>query len=130
MITLCKIDGKSYDVLVSAIEEKAEIKEGSNSGTSLQNDREIRDLKGIKYRHSITFSPDADREVFEELWEYLFGSLRESVALEVVHGQTTVTYEAAYNTGSRRVAYMDDRQDIVGWADLTVEFRSIEAVIT
>lgn len=129
MITLCKIDGKSYDVLVSALGENAEIKEGSNSGTSLDNDREIRDLKGIKYRHSITFSPDADREVFEELWEHLFGTLRESVQLEVVHGQSTITYEAAYNTGSRRVAYINDREDVIGWADLTVEFRSIEAVV-
>lgn len=129
MKTLCKIDGKSFDVLVVAIEEAAEIIEGENSGTSLHNNREIRDLKGIKYKHSITFAPDLDMEIYEQLWEHLFGTLRESVQLEVVHGQKTITYEAAYNTGSRRVAYIDDREDVIGWADLTVEFRSIEAVV-
>lgn len=129
MKTLCKIDGKSFDVLVVAIEEAAEIIEGENSGTSLHNNREIRDLKGIKYKHSITFAPDLDIEIYEQLWEQLFGTLRESVQLEVVHGQKTITYEAAYNTGSRRVAYINDREDVTGWADLTVEFRSIEAVV-
>lgn len=130
MKTLCKIDGKNFDVLVVAIGEAAEIVEGENSGTSLDNDREIRDLKGIKYKHSITFAPDLDMETYEQLWEYLFGSLRESVMLEVVHGQTTISYEAAYNTGSRQVAYIDDKEDVTGWAELTVEFRSIKAVIS
>ena len=129
MKTLCKIDGKSYDVLVTAIEESVEIIEGSNSGISLDDDREIRDLKGIKFRHSITFSPDADLGAYDDLYEYLFGTLRESVMLEVVHNQKTITYEAAYNTGIRRVEYINDKEDITGWADLTIEFRSIKAVV-
>lgn len=129
MISLVKIDGVSYDVLVTAIEEAAEIIEGDNSGTALYRNREIRDLQGVKYIHSITFDPDTDPDMFDSLFNYLFGTLRESVMLEVVHGQETISYEAAYNTGTRRVDYIDDTAGHVGWAELNVEFRSIETVV-
>lgn len=126
MITLCKIDGKSYDVLVTAIEEMPNVIEGSNSGTALYRDREIRDIKGIKIGHSITFDTDKDVELFDELYNYLFGTVRPSVMLEAVHNQKTITYEAAYNTGSRHVAHIDDDTDTVYWSELTVDFRPIE----
>ncbi|MFR8974498.1 MAG: hypothetical protein ACLVG9_00655 [Eubacteriales bacterium] len=129
MITLCKIDGTNYDVLVTAIEEVTEVVEGENSGTSLYRQREIRDIMGIKYAHNVTFSPDNDPEVFDALFQYLFGNVRESVIIEVVHNQTTIIYEAAYSTGSRRVAYINDDTNTVGWDELTVEFRSIETIV-
>lgn len=130
MKDLVKIDGVSYDVLVSALEEKPQIVEGSNSGTALYRDREIRDIKGIKYAHSITFSPSEENpDLFDSLYSYLFDNIRESVTLEVVHGQDVLSYEAAYSTGARRVEYINSKTDFVGWNDLTVEFRSIETVI-
>ena len=130
MINLVKIDGVSFDVLVTAIEERFEVVEGSNSGIALYRQREIRDLAGVKIGHAITFAPDNDQEAFETLVNYLFGSLRESVILEAVHGQDVLSYEAAYNTGSRRVSHIDDINDVVYWSELTVEFRPIEAQVS
>lgn len=129
MISLVKIDGKSYDVLVTAIEERCEIVEGANSGIALYRQREIRDLAGIKIGHSITFAADNDPTTFDELVGYLFGSLREFVNIEVVHDQKTISYEAAYNTGARRVAHIDDVNNVVYWDELTVEFRPMECQI-
>lgn len=127
---LVKIDGVVYDVLVSALEGKAEKVSGSNSGTAIYRQREIQDTAGIKLYHTITFSPNEDApELFDSLYSYLFDNVRDSVMLEVVHGQKTIAYEATYTTGGRRVAYSDDARDFVGWDDLTVEFRSIETVI-
>lgn len=127
---LVKINGKVYDAVVSAIEETAEVVEGGNSGTALYRQREIRDIAGIKYAHSITFSPaDEAPEMFDELFSYLFDNIQDSVMLEVVHGQKTIAYEATYTTGGRRVAYINDKTDFVGWDDLTVNFRSRETVI-
>lgn len=126
MIELCKIDGISFSELVSAIEEKYEVLEGPNSGKAIYRDREIRDVTGIKIGHSITFSPGDNTDKFDELKNYLFGSIRPSVILETVTDQKQITYEAAYNTGARRVAYIDTAIDVVGWDDLTVEFRPIE----
>lgn len=126
MITLCKIDGKSYDALVTAIQETPNVIEGPNSGTALHRDREIRDITGIKIGHSITFDTDKDVELFDELYNYLFGAVRPYVMLEAVHNQETITYEAAYSTGSRHVAHIDDDTDTVYWSELTVDFRPLE----
>lgn len=129
MLTLVKIDGTSYDVLVTAIQETFNVLEGDNSGTAIYRQREIRDLAGIKIGHIVTFAPDNDPDAFDSLCTYLFGALREYVTLEVVHGQSTITYEAAYNTGSRRVSHIDDDNDVVYWDELTVEFRPLEVQI-
>lgn len=129
MISLLKIDGKSYDSVIVAIEETFNVVEGDNSGLSLFRNREIRDIHGIKIGHTITVAPDNDPEAFDELCEYLFGTIRDYVTIEAVHGQQTITYEAAYNTGARRVAYIDDRADIVGWSELTIAFRPMECQV-
>jgi hypothetical protein len=135
---LVKIDGVVYDVIVSAIQEKAEKVQGGNSGTALYRQREIQDIAGIKYAHSITFSPNEENpELFDQLFSYLFDNVRESVFLEVVHGQETLSYEATYTTGSRSVQYISKRKEadteeeteFVGWDELTVEFRSIETIV-
>lgn len=133
---LVKIDGVVFDVIVSAIEEVPEIVEGGNSGTALYRQRDIRDIAGIKYGHKITFTPnDEAPEMFDDLFSFLFDNVRESVQLEVVHGQSTLNYEARYSTGSRRVAYISKKQtdegetDFIGWDELTVEFRSMETII-
>lgn len=135
---LVKIDGVVYDVLVTAIEEIPEVVEGNNIGTALYRQRDIRDIAGIKYAHKITFSPSEENpELFDSLFSYLFDNIRESVLIEVPHGQETINYEARYSTGSRRVNYISKRKDadteeetdFIHWDDLTVDFRSIETVI-
>lgn len=135
---LVKIDGVVYDVLVSALEEKAEKVQGANTGVALYRNREIQDIVGIKYAHSITFSPNEEHpELFDSLFSYLFDNVRESVFLEVVHGQSAIEYEATYTTGARRVNYIsrkkdadtDEEFDFIGWDDLTIEFRSIETIV-
>ena len=129
-MNLLEIDGIVCDAIVTAIQEKAEVVEGRNSGTSLYRQREIRDIEGIKYAHSITLAPnDEAPELFDEVFSYLFDNIRESVMIKAVHGQKTISYEAAYSTGARSVEYIDDRTDFVGWGEITVEFRSIETVI-
>lgn len=129
MINLVNIDGVNYDVLVTAIEENYEVVEGKNSGIALYRSREIRDISGVKIGHNITFAADNDPIAFDALVSHLFNSVREFVNLEVVHGQTTINYEAAYNTGSRRVAHIDDANDVVYWDELTVEFRPMECQV-
>lgn len=126
MLNLIKIDGISYDVLVTAIQETFNVVEGDNSGIALFRNREIRDITGIKIGHAITFAPDNDPEIFDALCDHLFSTIRESVVVEVVHNQTTISYEAAYNTGSRSVSHIDDVNGVVYWNELTVEFRPIE----
>jgi hypothetical protein len=129
MVSLVKIDGVSYDVLVTAIQETFNVIEGQNSGYALYREREIRDITGVKIGHTITFDPDTDPDVFDALVTHLFGTVRPFVMLEVVHNQTTIKYEAAYSSASRAVAYIDDRRNKVGWNELTVDFRPMECQV-
>lgn len=131
---LVKVDGVVYDVLVSAIEETAEKVQGGNSGTALYRQRDILDIAGIKYGHKITFTPnDEAPELFDQLFSYLFDNVRESVSIEVVHGQGTINYEATYTTGARSVSYISkkdgEEEEYIGWDELTIDFRSRETVI-
>lgn len=126
MTNLCEIDGINFDVLVTGIREMTEILEGANSGVALSNNREIRDITGIKITHAISFSPDTDPVAFEALYDYLFGTIRKSVHIKAAHGQKMLEYEAAYNTCDRGVVYRDENTGFVGWDELTVEFRPIE----
>ena len=125
MSNLCEIDGITYDVLVTGIREFTEIIEGANSGFALSNNREIRDITGIKIGHAISFAPDTDPVTFEALYNHLFGSIRPSVKLKAAHGQEMIEYEAAYNTCDRGVVFHDDN-NFTGWDELTIEFRPIE----
>jgi hypothetical protein len=126
MITLCKIDGMSFDVLVTAIQETTEVIEGPNSGVSIQRQREIRDILGVKIGHAVTFAPDSNPEEFDRLYDYLFKTIRPSVMVECVHGQQSISYEAAYNTCSRNVAHIDDANNVVSWDEMTIAFRPME----
>lgn len=126
MITLCKIDGREFDVLVTGIQRNFNVIEGANSGTAIRNQRELRDILGVKIGHSVSFSGDENPDEYEELIEYLFGSIRESVMIDIIHGQKRIQYEAAYNTASDSVSHIDNDNDIVYWNELTVEFRPIE----
>lgn len=132
---LVKIDGVVYDVHVTAIEETAKKEYGKNNGTAIYRNRSILDIAGIKYAHKITFSPSYEApEMLDELFSYLFDNVRESVMIEVVHGQKTISYDAEYSTGVRRVAYISKKKDaeesdFVGWDDLTVEFVSRETIV-
>lgn len=135
---LLKINGVVFDAIISALEEISEKVQGGNVGTALYRQREIQDTAGIKLRHKITFSPSEENpELFDTLYSFLFDTVRDSVYLEVVHGQKSIAYEATYTTGARRVNYISKRidpdteeeTDFIHWDDLTVEFRSIETVI-
>lgn len=126
MITLCKIDGQDFSSIATAIEEKFTVVEGSNSGYAVYRHREIRDIKGVKIGHSITFSSDNDPEAFDALTDYLFKTVRPYVLIDAIDGQTPIQYEAAYNTGNRRVSHIDEENGVVYWDELTVDFRPME----
>lgn len=129
MLSLVKIDGTSFDALVTAIQETTEVLEGKNSGTSLYREREIRDITGVKIGHTVTFAPDNDPDAFDALYNHLFSTIREYVTVEIVHGQETIAYKAAYNTAARNVSHIDDENGVVYWDELTVAFRPLEAQV-
>jgi hypothetical protein len=91
-----KIDGTVWDVAVSILEyeENFSVLDGENAGRVKANARMVRDIYGTFLGHKITFFRKGDHyAAFDALWDYL-KQPRESVMLEAVDGQDSISYEA------------------------------------
>lgn len=101
-----KINGRSFDatVAISEIEENFNVLDGPNAGRSVGTGRMIRDVLGACIGHKITFFNGKNNQDFDALWSYLVQhSVDGSVRLEAADGQSTISYEAYYTSGSRKL---------------------------
>ena len=125
-----KIDGTVWDVDVgiSEYEETFSILDGENAGRVKANARMIRDIYGTFLGHKVTFFRRGDKvSEFDALWDYL-KQPRESVQLEAADGQTTLSYEAYYTSGSRKLQKVENGVNY--WDQLQINFIPMEAQIT
>ena len=124
-----KINGISFDakVSISEYEENFNVLDGSNSGRVNSGDL-IRDVIGVYLGHKITFFRGTSNSGFDELWDYLVEhAADDSVSLEAADGQKSITYDAYYTSGSRKL------QSVVNgvnyWDELSVNFIPISPQI-
>ena len=125
-----KIDGTVWDVNVgiSEYEETFSVLDGENAGRVKANARMIRDIYGTFLGHKVTFFRRGDKvSEFDALWDYL-KQPRESVQLEAADGQTTLSYEAYYTSGSRKLQKVENGVNY--WDQLQINFIPMEAQIT
>ena len=125
-----KIDGNVWDVDVgiSEYEETFSVLDGENAGRVKANARMIRDIYGTFLGHKVTFFRRGDKvSEFDALWDYL-KQPRESVQLEAADGQTTLSYEAYYTSGSRKLQKVENGVNY--WDQLQINFIPMEAQIT
>ena len=125
-----KIDGTVWDVDVgiSEYDETFSILDGENAGRVKANARMIRDIYGTFLGPKVTFFRRGDKVAeFDALWDYL-KQPRESVQLEAADGQTTLSYEAYYTSGSRKLQKVENGVNY--WDQLQINFIPMEAQIT
>lgn len=118
------IDGINYKVGVvfPEIGRSFELKEGSNTGTSITG-RNIRDVLGTNYTYSmkITALPG-----FHDDYDRLYEVISEPVDSHMVtlpYNQTTITFEAEIKSGSDKYYGVENGTRI--WSDLDIEFAPI-----
>lgn len=117
----------AFDVTVSIsdYEENFNVVDGSNAGRSLATARMIRDVKGAFFGHKITFfrngmSPAAVR-AFDDLWDWIKRhSVDDYVFIRAADGQASISYEAYYTSGSRKLKAVENGVNY--WDELTVNF--------
>ena len=128
-----KINGISYDVnvAISDYEETFSVLDGENAGRA-KTGRMVRDVIGTYLGHKITFFSKGGADgnaAFDALWEALKQhSVDDSVLLEAVDGQTQISYEAYYTSGSRKLNHVSNGVNY--WDVLSVNFVPMEAQIT
>lgn len=124
----CKINGIAFDVTVSILdyEENFNVLDGENAGRVMTG-RMVRDIIGTYIGHKITFFNNGGTG-FDTLWEYLVQhSTDDSVMLEAADGQSAISYEAYYTSGTRRLKRASGGENF--WDELEVNFIPMDAQV-
>lgn len=127
----CKINGRSYDVLVLKISETFNVLYSENTGRSLSTGaRMVLDPLGTFVGHSVVFARKRGAEAeYDELFDLLSTPTDVGVSVEIVHNQTTISYEAYVSQGERPLKRIDVPNNKVIWGDMTVNFIPMEAQV-
>jgi hypothetical protein len=125
----CVINGKSYDVIVTAIEESFSILYTENTGRNLQGSMTL-DPIGTYFTHKVTFRRCKENvKEFDDLYDFLTTPRYDGFDIEIVHNQTTIKYKCYVSQGTRALQKIVERIKRVMWGELAVNFIPIEAQI-
>lgn len=122
-----KINGKLFDtkVAISDYEEYFNVLDGDNAGRALSG-KMIRDVIGTYIGHRVTFFATENRAGLDELWDYLLEhSVDDYVILEAVDNQESLSYNAYYTSGSRKLKKVENGVNY--WDEIQINFIPIDA---
>lgn len=125
-----KINGQPFDVTVaiSDLEENFNVLDGENAGRVMTG-RMVRDIIGTYIGHTVTFFNGKNHADFDALWDYLVEhSVDDSVMLEAADGQSSISYEAYYTSGTRKLRQVEGGVNY--WDEIEVSFVPMEAQVT
>ena len=125
-----KLNGIEFDadVAISAYNRNFSVLDGENVGRVLSG-RMVRDIIGTYIGHKVTvFRRGDNHRGLDDFWDYLVAhSVDDSVMLEVADGQTTISYEAYYTSGTQDLEAVSDGVNY--WGQIEVNFIPMEASV-
>lgn len=127
----CKIDGINYPVNITEITETFNILYSDATGRTIDTGaRMTLSPLGTFYGHRVTFKRKSGyEEEYDRLFDYLSLPKFDGIPIEMVHGQTTISYEAYVSSGERAIKRIDEKNGKVYWDALSVNFIPIEAQV-
>ena len=126
-----KIGGKVYDVLVAELSENFNILYSQNTGRTISaGARMTLDPLGTFIGHKITFRRKQGREAeYDKLFDYVSKPRYDGIPVELVHNQTTISYDAYISQGERALKRIDPNSGVVYWDQFSVNIVPMEAQI-
>lgn len=125
-----KLNGIEFDadVAISGYNRNFNVLDGPLAGRT-QSGRMVRDVIGTYIGHKVkVFRRGYNYKGLDSFWNYLVAhSVDDSVMLEAMDGQTTISYEAYYTSGSQ-----DIEQVVKGvnyWGEIEINFIPVDAQI-
>lgn len=127
----CKIGGRTYDVIVTEIEESYTILYTDNTGRTLERGARMSlDPLGTFFSHNVTFRRSKENvEEFDRLYTYLSTPRSTGIPVEIVHNQSTLKYDAYVSQGSRTLKRIAEKVKKVFWGEFKVNFIAMEAQV-
>lgn len=127
-----KINGKNYDVIVTAVEESFSILYSENTGRTLASGAPmVLDPLGTFYNYSVTFRRKEGHEKdYDDLFDYVSQPRYSGILVSLVHGQTVWDdYEAYISEGKRALKRIDEKTGKVYWDELQLKITPIKAQV-
>jgi hypothetical protein len=124
-----RINNQPFDVTVaiSGIEESFNVLDGENAGRVLSG-KMVRDIIGTYIGHKVTFFNGKSRSDFDALWDYLIAhSVDDSVLLEAADGQSSISYQAYYTSGTRTLRTAAD--GVNQWDEIEINFIPMDSQV-
>lgn len=127
----CKIGGRTYDAIITAIEETFNILYSENSGRTMSTGaRMTLDPLGTFYGHRITFQRKQGKELeYDALFDFVSKPRYDGIPVELVHNQKTIKYDAYISQGTRRLKKIDETSGKVYWGELVLNIIPMEAQV-
>ena len=130
-MTVCKIGGREYAVVITEIEENFNILYSSNTGRTLAEGAPmVLDPMGTFIGHKITVKRKAGHEEeFDELFDFLTQPRYDGISVELVHNQTSIAYDAYISNGTRKVKKIDLNNEKVYWDTMQLNIVPLKAQV-
>lgn len=127
-----QIGNRAWNVIVTEISEDASILYTENTGRVMEEGAPLTlDPLGTFFSHKVTFSRKRGYDgEYDLLFDYLLQPRHDGIPVKIVHGQTTISYDAYVSSGSRKIKSIDDKKKIVNWDSMQVTFIPIRAQVT
>lgn len=126
-MNFCVINGKPYDVNVTAIEENFNKLYTENTKRTLANGEMFLDPIGTFIGHRVEFAPLRSPDTFNELWDFFVQPHTEGFRVEIADGKTTIAYDAYTSSGARKLEYI--RGGVPYWGGMSINLIPMRAQI-
>lgn len=126
---VCVIGNKTYDVIVESLTESFTKLYSEDTGRTMGAGLKMNlSCLGTFFSHNITFRRKAGHEAdYDELYDLAAAPTNDGIPVKIVHGQSSIEYNAYISSGERALKRVNPRTGVVYWDKFTMTLTPMEA---